>query len=349
MASKGLKVLMISSDRLICAPESPVSRRMADYGTLVDELHIVLLSDKKHGLREAKIGPNVFVYPTSSISKFLRPFDAIRVGKRISADLITTQDPFECGWAGLRLKTVKDVPLEVQLHTDPFSKQFSGFQNSVRKMLMGMVLKNADSMRTVLASVADQVRSKYGVPNVSALPIYIDRSRIDEEPKFDLHERFGWKHVILAVSRISREKNLGIAIKAVERVPEAGLVIVGDGPERSNFKETDKVKFVGWQEDLASYYKTADVFIQTSLFEGYGLSLVEAGLSGLPVVSTPVGIARELKNVSIANTAEEFADKIGLLLKNPSTGLRAELESKLSTKESYLSSIKEAWFRTANL
>lgn len=334
---------MISSDRLICAQGSSVSKRMAEYGALVSELHIVLLSDQNHELKESKIGRNVYVYPTNSINKFLRPLDAVREGKKLSADLITAQDPFECGWAGVKLKKIKNIPLEVQLHTDPFSMQFGGFQNLVRKMFMGRVLKSADSIRTVLTSVADQVKSKYGVANVSVLPIYVDRARINGEPKFDLHERFGWKHVALAVSRLSPEKNVGLAIDAVSRLPDTGLVIVGDGPERRKFKETDKVKFVGWQEDLASYYKTADVFIQTSKFEGYGLSLVEAGLCGLPVISTPVGIAKELKSVGIAKTAEEFTKAIQSALENPLPGLKEELEQLVLSKEEYLLRMKENW------
>jgi glycosyltransferase involved in cell wall biosynthesis len=334
-----LKVLMISSDRNILVSGSAVSNRMKEYGAMLDSLHIILLCDFKHSLKENSLSENVRVYPTNSKNKLLRAADAIRIGNKIDCSIIVTQDPFESGWVGSRLKQKKDVPLEVQLHTDPYSNQFSGPLNIVRKVIFKRVLKHADGVRVV----GEYLKSKIDHSNVYVLPIYVDRSRISSEPKFDLHERFGYKNVVLAVSRISAEKDIGKAIKAVSDIPDTVLVVVGDGPERSKFEGSEKVKFVGWQEDLASYYKTADVFIQTSKFEGYGLSLVEAGLSGLPVVTTPVGIARELKNVLIAETSSEFHLAIESALKNRSSGLREELETKILTKEEYLRKLISHW------
>ena len=50
----------------------------------------------------------------------------------------------------------------------------------------------------------------------------------------------------------------------------------------------------GWQDDLTSYYKNADLFLNVSNYEGYGLAL-EAAISGCPIVTTDVGIAPELQ------------------------------------------------------
>jgi glycosyltransferase involved in cell wall biosynthesis len=342
-------VLMVSSDRNILRPGSAVSERMKEYGKLVDGLHIVLMSDKTHRLSQTQISKNVWVYPTNSSNKFFRPLDAVKIGDKIPADLITAQDPFECGWAGLKIKERNKIPLEVQLHTDPFSGHFSGFLNFVRKRIARRVLRKADSVRVVSESLKSRIRH----PNVYVLPIYIDRSRIEEGAIFDLHNKYGFKSVVLAVSRLSAEKNVRMAIEAVSKIPDTGLVIVGDGPEREKFKETDRVKFVGWQENLASYYKTADIFIQTSKFEGYGLSLVEAGLSGLPVVTTPVGIAEDLENVIIAETKEELTRAVRSLVSDHTKSkilgqnLKKELEAKILTKENYLDKLRENWLRTA--
>ena len=69
MERGGLKVLMISTDRNILTPGSAVSERMKEYAGLVDELHIVLLSDKSHNLKETSLTPKLWVYPTNSSSK----------------------------------------------------------------------------------------------------------------------------------------------------------------------------------------------------------------------------------------------------------------------------------------
>ena len=59
------------------------------------------------------------------------------------------------------------------------------------------------------------------------------------------------------------------------------LLIVGDGSELTKLKAiSHKLKanviFSPWADDLPSYYKTADLFLLTSNYEGYGRTVVEA-------------------------------------------------------------------------
>jgi len=379
MSISGLKVLMISSDRNILVPDSAVEERMKTYGNLVEELHIVLLSDTSHGLKETKLSENVWVYPTNSLTSILRPINAARMGKRIILDKkfvrgesVITADSIECGWAGLKIKKKWRIPLEVQLHTDPFSPYFSGFQNRVRKAFARTVLAHTDSIRVVSENLKLNIVNLLKIENskLKILPIYVDKEKIKNEAiKFDLHARYPWHFIILTVSRLAPEKNLGLALEILslvrQRFPDTGLVIVGSGPEEKSLKLKVQslkleggVEFVGWQRELASFYKTANVFLQTSLFEGYGLSLVEAGLSGLPIVTTPVGIAEDLEHgkdayIYPASRPDLFAEAIIDLIEsnqkreNLRFNLKKTLESKLLSKEQYLSKLKENWENTA--
>lgn len=375
---KSLKVLMISSDRKLFEEASAVLERIKEYGNLVEELHIVILSDAKHGLKNKQLSKNVWIYPTNSFFKYLRTLGAARIGKKIVFDnkfvrgqsIVTTQDSFECGWAGLKVKRKWRLPLEVQLHTDPFSPYFSGFLNTIRKIIARTVLAKADSVRVVSESLKSKILNLKSDANISVLPIYIDRKRIEEaKVSFDLHARFGWQFILLAVSRLSPEKNLTFALKVLAGVrtyfPDTGLVIAGSGPEEANLKSFVKkldieknVAFVGWQEDLASYYKTANVFIQTSHFEGYGLSLIEAGLSGLPVITTPVGIGTELEHgkdayIYTLDNPELFIEGVKDLIEhnhkreNLRINLKHTLETKLLSKENYLKVLKQGWEETS--
>lgn len=375
---QSLKILMISSDRKLLSLGSAVSERIKEYGALVGELHIVLLSDAAHALKETQLDENIWVYPTNSLIRFFRPLGAARLGKRIvyekkfvrGASLITAQDPFECGWAALRVKKKWRLPLEIQLHTDPFSPYFSGFQNSVRKLIAKKVLVAADGVRVVSEELKKKIAAITAAP-VSVLPIYIDRERIENAAiSFDLHARYPWRFILLTVSRLTAEKNLPLALESLALVrhefPETGLLIVGEGPEEGRLRALVKslglegfVEFAGWQEELASFYKTANVFLQTSLFEGYGLSLVEAGLSGIPVVTTGVGIARELESekdaLIVPPDKESFAAAICDLIEhnqkreNLKFNLKHALESKLLSKESYLTLLTENWRKVASL
>lgn len=376
MEAKGLKVLMISNDRKILTPGSAVFERMKEYGDLVHELHIVLLSTPEHGLRETKLSDKVSVYPTNTSSKFFYPFSAASLGKKIVFEkkfvrgnsLITTQDPFECGWAGLKIKNKWRIPLEVQLHTDPFSPYFSGPLNVVRKILARMVIPKADALRVVSEGVKRRIETSFPKKkgSIAVLPIYIDKKRILEgQILFDLRARLGWRFIILCVARLTPEKNLGLAVDVLARLhpysPEAGLVIVGSGPEEENLKKRveklglqKSVFFAGWQEELASYYKAANLFLQTSRFEGYGLALVEAGLSGLPVVTTPVGIATDLKDgveaiVCPQDDPEYMFKAVYDLIENNQkrqemkSQLQHTLEAKILGKEEYLERLRGAW------
>lgn len=373
-----MKVLMISSDRGILASGSAVSERMREYGALVGELHIVLLSDVSHGLKEATLASNIWVYPTNSSMSFLRPFGAAWLGKKlvlekhfVRGESLITTDSIECGWAGLKVKRKWRLPLEVQIHTDPFSPYFSGFQNKVRQFLVGRVLRGADTVRVVSQALKLRIANKTHA-GVHVLPIYVDKTRIENSPiTFDVHARYPWHFILLSVSRITREKNLDLALKVLSLVrqqfADTGLLVVGSGSEEGRLKKLAQslglegyVEFAGWQNELASFYKTANVFIQTSLFEGYGLALVEAGLSGLPVVTTPVGIALELDNgkdayIYPANRPDLFAQGIIDLIENNQKrenlkiNLKHVLEAKLLTKEEYLKELVAQWQKTSLL
>lgn len=372
-----IKVLSIGSDRKLFEAGSAVSERIKEYGTLVDELHIVVFALSSLGLREKQLAPNVWVYPTQSLSKWLYVHDAAWLGKKIvfekkfvrGQSVITAQDPFESGLAALKVKRKWRIPLEVQLHTNPFSPYFSGFLNKIRKMIARKIIRHADSVRVVNVNLKSQI-SNLTSASIRVLPIYIDKQKIeDSRITFDLHTHYPWHFILLAVSRLAPEKNLPLALEALalvrHRFPDTGLVIVGSGPEEDRLKLLVRklklegvVEFAGWQDNLTSFYKTANAFIQTSLFEGYGLSLVEAGLSGLPVITTPVGIATELEHgknayIYLPGNASLFADGIIDLIENNHKreslriSMKHALETKLISKDDYMAQIKANWEETA--
>jgi glycosyltransferase involved in cell wall biosynthesis len=124
-------------------------------------------------------------------------------------------------------------------------------------------------------------------------------------------------------SRLEKEKNIELAIDAwqsvVKSFPKAGLVIVGRGSEVLDLKKmvvskslTKSIVFEDWVDKgtLYSYYKTADIFLNTSLFEGYGMTLVEAQSAGCKIVSTDVGVATEVGSVIVRHDAFDLSEKL---------------------------------------
>lgn len=110
---------------------------------------------------------------------------------------------------------------------------------------------------------------------------------------------------LLYVGRLDPVKGVSYLLKAHSELHSRGidahLTIVGSGTRRDAYEASvtelgirDAVDFVGFQEDVRQYYRQADIFVLPSLSEGQPTVLMEAQASGLPVVSTDVGGAREL-------------------------------------------------------
>jgi glycosyltransferase involved in cell wall biosynthesis len=215
------------------------------------------------------------------------------------------------------------MPLELQVHTDLFSPDFKAlsFGHWWRVQVARFLLPRAASVRVVSDRIKRSIartRLLLRRPAI-VLPIFVDTKSLQEgEPLYNLHDRFPqFSKIILMVGRLTKEKDyplafevLGLALKSESKL---GLVIAGAGPERDRLLVLAKslgldqhIIFLGWQTDLLSLYKTADVFLHTSRYEGYGLVLLEAAAAGLPVVSRPVGIMSEELGLT-GETAAELA------------------------------------------
>lgn len=102
--------------------------------------------------------------------------------------------------------------------------------------------------------------------------------------------------LISTAGRLVEEKNVDILIKAfalLRKDLKAKLWIVGDGPERpvleslaASLNILDDIIFFGFQENLYKFIKRSDIFVHTSLFEGFGNIILEAMACGVPVIAT---------------------------------------------------------------
>ncbi len=94
--------------------------------------------------------------------------------------------------------------------------------------------------------------------------------------------------IFLSVGRVAVEKNLDAFLSL--RLP-GSKVVVGDGPARADLQRAyPDVTFLGTREgeDLAAIYASSDVFVFPSLTDTFGIVLLEAVASGLPVAAFPV-------------------------------------------------------------
>ena len=295
-----MKVLMLSTDRKILEPKSGVHNRMLGYAKGLDELFIVVLGMDRDLKIEGKLK---YVGLTRFRALFWRPPGRF--------DLVTGQDPFETGLIAIRLAKIIGAQLELQIHTDIGSPyfQYESLKNRVRYFLSKFLLPKADRIRVVSQRIKDHLVSDLGIveDKIYIKPIFVDIEKIKNTPiTVDLHKKYPqFDKIILMASRLTKEKNIDLAINAMSPLIRAnrriGLVIVGSGPEEKKLQSASwriqaHIVFEPWvdQETLYSYYKTCDLFLVTSWYEGYGMTLVEAHAAGCPIVSTDVGVAREM-------------------------------------------------------
>jgi glycosyltransferase involved in cell wall biosynthesis len=102
--------------------------------------------------------------------------------------------------------------------------------------------------------------------------------------------------IVGTVGRLNEVKRQDLLIRSIARIPEAHLLLVGDGPLMGRLKELaadlkvdGRVHFVGYQTHPEAYLHVMDVFALTSRSEGMPLSVLEAWAAGLAVVASRVG------------------------------------------------------------
>ena len=144
---------------------------------------------------------------------------------------------------------------------------------------------------------------------VVEIPPGIDRQTYSHLPD---PKEFRQKHgieedseVVLYVGSLSYQKGVPRLIAAMPRVvaqhPKARLVLVGRGgisgvgqEQTRSFGTTIRIIDDASDEELIQAYALADLFVFPSVSESFGIALLEAAAAGLPIVSTPVGVAEEL-------------------------------------------------------
>jgi glycosyltransferase involved in cell wall biosynthesis len=124
-------------------------------------------------------------------------------------------------------------------------------------------------------------------------------TRAEARRRFDVPED---TFLLVAVGRLAAQKNYPLVLRVMERLDKAMLLIAGDGPLRGELAATiarrglgEKVRLLGpvFRPEIPDLLSAADVFIQTSIYEGQSNSVLEALHAALPVVAHDIPEQRE--------------------------------------------------------
>ncbi len=155
---------------------------------------------------------------------------------------------------------------------------------------------NYDNVIGVSQQVTEMLANKYGLHSAQTIynPIDEDRiRRLSVNDNIDIDKEY---FNMVSVGRLTKQKGydklIGLMPEMLSSNPQLRLYIIGEGEERQNLEDNierlnlqKQVKLLGFMDNPYSLMKEMDLFVCSSIAEGFSLVIAEAMIVGLPVVS----------------------------------------------------------------
>ncbi len=178
------------------------------------------------------------------------------------------------------------------------------FRADMKLRAMGMLYKLTGKVIALSNGVKENIVTRYKVKpekirviynpvDVDSITAHMETGEIARENKYIFQDN---AKVIITAGRLVKDKDHETLISAFAKVNQkmnARLVILGEGELEGKLKQQaaklhlqDNIHFLGFQQNPYVYFKHADLFVLSSLREGFGHVLTEALATGTPIVST---------------------------------------------------------------
>ncbi|OYX62132.1 MAG: glycosyl transferase family 1 [Novosphingobium sp. 32-60-15] len=262
------------------------------------------------GADQVRGSPNYrFIMRTSVVREVL---------ERYRPDLIESQCPWVLPWTAINYaKAFPHTALVAGYHTDfpeahiyrVGSSLFGSFvARGLRRLATGyaqLTYREFDRVYT-LSTVMAQALDEYGIAHVDVLSLGVDTDLFHPQRRDPAwRDRLGLKArgpLLVYAGRLDNEKRAYRLLEMFKRLPsslDAGLVLIGDGKLRDTLEEHSRgwqVAFPGYISDraqLAQSLASADIYVSAMADETFGISVIEAQASGLPIVGVASGAMPE--------------------------------------------------------
>lgn len=250
-------------------------------------------------LADGAILPNLKAHPAKGVQV---PFlmggylaATLRAGRRFKPDVIHAHWLLPGGLAALAASRMLSVPYVVTVHgADAFALQGGGLQ-----ALKAKIMRNADVVGLTSAALAE------AVPDVPSVPQPVIPMGVDVEGFADgVGERDPVPGQFLFVGRLAEKKGADVLLRAVAEVPEASLVVAGDGPDDAALRALsrelgieERVRFAGRvsRGELREELRRAYAVVVPSVVASDGdqdttpLVMSESMSAAVPVVASRLG------------------------------------------------------------
>ncbi|GLS25873.1 glycosyltransferase [Marinibactrum halimedae] len=188
-----------------------------------------------------------------------------------------------------------------------------------------------------------------GMPpsRVTKIGNFVDETSADPLPRSSFNTN-GQEPILLATGRLHENKAFDTLLKAFKKVPQGTLWLAGSGPEEKALKSlcsalelNERVRFLGWRNDINALLRTADVYICSSRHEGLGSIVPEAWFNQCPIVATRSQGPGELIEHETTGLLCEIDDDgalashINVILDSPTLGKKLAVNAKCHYETHY--------------
>jgi glycosyltransferase involved in cell wall biosynthesis len=220
--------------------------------------------------------------------------------RKESYTLVTSQDAQWTGLLAWLVRPNRSFPWQIQDHSGFFARKPFFFSEKCFAPLARWFVQQATRIRTVSErGKRGLIASGVDPKKIDVIPVYTYVPSVQSIPIRSVVK------TVFSVGRLEVEKGYDRLLCAWKQAALSGvqLVIAGDGSERSRLEAlanslgiSGTVTFLGWQsqEQLASHWQAADVYVQPSWFEGWPRAPWEALQHGLPCILTDTGFVGEI-------------------------------------------------------
>jgi glycosyltransferase involved in cell wall biosynthesis len=243
------------------------------------------------------------------------------------------------------------VPTVISEHSNlsPQIRPNIGYKEKLVLLLARIFYRYADGIIAVSKDIKNELSRFLHLPEsmIRAISNPLDLERIQSLSQNITNHPWLYEKslpVILSAGRLSKEKDFKTLLNAFKIVlgkMDSRLIILGEGPERSSLEKQvsesgllGKVSLPGFEQNPYPYMRLSDVFVLSSIYEGFALALVEAMACGIPVISTdncggPVEILESGKYGKLvpSRSPAAMADAILAILESPVDGSPARLRA----------------------
>ncbi len=257
-------------------------------------------------------------------------FQLARAVRRLDIDILHAHTSHALTYAVLARKLAGRGKVVASRRVDfpPRQNAFSRWKYGAADRIVAISEKIAEVMRT------------FGIPDSQLRVVHsgIDPGRLDVEPlpraELGVPEGIPLLGNVAALVGHKDHRTLIAAMPVVLReVPEAHLIIAGEGPLRPNLERQiaqlnlgHAVHLLGFRNDVPAILKALDVFVMSSKEEGLGTSVLDAMAAGIPVVATAAGGIPEMVRdgetglLAEAGNPQQLADRIVAVVRDSRMG-----------------------------